>query len=111
LATLVDMNVLDFDVLLTLAPMTVERFDQRRVCPRQLVRLVQILAPTFEGLLSNHCTPITLHGGIMARDQLPKNIPSSSSCGFMPAIAASIALTWRIRSLGSECSRHTATIT
>jgi hypothetical protein len=33
LPTLMDVDMLDFDVLLTFAPMPVERFDQRRVCP------------------------------------------------------------------------------
>jgi hypothetical protein len=68
---LVNVNVLNFNVLLTLAAVTVEGFGQRCEGPGELVRLVQVLASSFEGLLSNHRTPVTLHGGVMDRDQLP----------------------------------------
>ena len=68
---LVNVNVLNFNVLLTLAAVTVEGFGQRCEGPGELVRLVQALASSFEGLLSNHRTPVTLHGGVMDRDQLP----------------------------------------
>jgi len=34
------------------------------------LRLIEVLAPSFEGLLANHCPPVALHGGVMDRDQL-----------------------------------------
>ena len=68
---LVNVNVLNFNVLLTLTAVTVEGFGQSRVGPGELVRLVQVLVSSFEGLPPNHRTPVALHGGVMARDQLP----------------------------------------
>jgi hypothetical protein len=71
LPTGMDVDVLDCDALLTFAAVTVEGFDQSREGPGELVRLIQVLAPIFEGLPANHRTPVALHGGVMARDQLP----------------------------------------
>src|SRR5216683_1957250 len=71
LSTGMDVDVLDCDALLTLAAVTVEGLGQSRGGPGELVRLVQVLAPTFEGLIANHRTPVALHGGVMAREQLP----------------------------------------
>ena len=62
--------MLDCDALLTLAAVTVEGFGQSRVGSGELVRLGQVLAPCFEGLLAKHRTPVALHGGAVARDQL-----------------------------------------
>ena len=70
LSTGMDVDVLDGDALLTLAAVTVEGFGQSRIGPGQFVRLVQGLAPTFEGLITNHRAPVALHGGVMARDLL-----------------------------------------
>ena len=65
-----DMDVLDGDALLTLAAVTVEGFGQSRVGSRELGRPFQVPMPTVEILLPKHRTLVTLHGGVMARDQL-----------------------------------------
>src|SRR6202011_5466675 len=70
LGTGMDMDVLDGDALLTLAAVTVEGFGQSRVGSRELGRLFQVLMPTVESLVPKHRMPVTLHGGVMARDQL-----------------------------------------
>ena len=44
------MDVLDRDLLLTLAAMAVKRVDQSRVGASELVGLVQVLAPALESL-------------------------------------------------------------
>jgi hypothetical protein len=52
----VDMDVLDRDFLLApLAAVAVERLDQSRVGARELVGLVQVLAPALKGLVADHC--------------------------------------------------------
>jgi hypothetical protein len=70
LSTGMDVDVLDGDALLTLAAVTVESFGQSRVRPAELICLIQVLAPTFKGLLVKHRTPVAFHGGVMGRDQL-----------------------------------------
>src|SRR5215831_6969337 len=65
-----DINVLDGDALLTLAAVTVEGLGQSPEVAGEFVRLVQVLAPTFEGLLTDHRAPVALHGGVMTRDRL-----------------------------------------
>ena len=62
--------MLHCDTLLTFAAVTVEGFDQSREAPGELVRLVQVLAPTFERLLIDHRASVALHSGVMARDRL-----------------------------------------
>ena len=52
LAATVNVNVLDSYLLLALAAVPVQSFEQRRVCPRELVRLGQIFASALEGLLA-----------------------------------------------------------
>src|SRR5215469_9800656 len=66
-----DINVLDGDALLTLAAVSVEGLGQSREGAGEFVRLVQVLAPTFEGLLTDHRAPVALYGGVMTRDRLP----------------------------------------
>jgi hypothetical protein len=51
-ATGIDGNVLDSNPLPTFAAVTIEGFNQSREGPRELIRLVQALAPTGEGLLT-----------------------------------------------------------
>jgi hypothetical protein len=46
------MDVLDRDLLLTLAAMAVKRLDQSRVGASELVGLVQVLAPALESLFA-----------------------------------------------------------
>ena len=70
LSTGMDVDVLDGDALLTLAAVTVEGFGQSRVGPAELICLIQVLAPTFEGLLRNHRTPVALHDSVMGGDRL-----------------------------------------
>ena len=70
LGTGMDMDVLDGGALLTVAAVTVEGFGQSRLGSRELGRLFQVLMPTVEILLPTHRTLVTLHGGVMARDQL-----------------------------------------
>jgi len=70
LATGIDGNVLDSNPLPTFAAVTIEGFNQSREGPRELIRLVQALAPTGEGLLTKHRASIAFHGGVMARDRL-----------------------------------------
>jgi hypothetical protein len=45
------VDVLHRDLLSALATVAIERFEQRRICPRELVRLVEILPPALERLL------------------------------------------------------------
>jgi hypothetical protein len=47
-------DVLHRDFLLTLAAMPIERFEQYGICPRQLVRLGEVLTPPLERLLAEH---------------------------------------------------------
>ena len=60
------MDVLNRDLLLTLAAMAVKRFDQGRVGASELVGLVQVLAPALESLLCDHGAPITFHRGVLS---------------------------------------------
>jgi len=53
--------MLHCDALLTFAAVTVEGFDQSREGPGEFVRLVQVLVPTFEGLLREHRASVALH--------------------------------------------------
>src|SRR5262249_29363615 len=70
LSTGMDIHMLYCDAVLTFAAMTVEGFDQSREGPGELVRLVQVLAMTFERLLPDHRASVALHSGVMARDRL-----------------------------------------
>jgi hypothetical protein len=46
-----DVDMLHRDLLLALAAVAVERFEKRGEGTRELVRLGEVLAPSFEGLL------------------------------------------------------------
>jgi Polymer-forming cytoskeletal len=70
LTALVHMNVLDGNLLLSLAAMPVQRFQQCCICPRQFVCLIELLPPAFEWLLRKHRAPITLHCRVVAGDKL-----------------------------------------
>src|ERR1700731_2616154 len=70
LSTGLDVDVLDGDALLPLAAMAIQGFAQSRESPGESIRLVQVLAPTFEGLLRNHRTPVALHDSVMGGDRL-----------------------------------------
>jgi hypothetical protein len=64
------MDVLDRDLLLTLAAMAVKRVDQSRVGASELVGLVQVLAPALESLFCDHGAPITFHRGVVSGNKL-----------------------------------------
>jgi hypothetical protein len=70
LTAFVDVDVLDRDFLRAFAAMAIEGFQQRRVCPRQLARLVEILSPALERLFADHGAPVALHRCIVASDEL-----------------------------------------
>src|SRR3984957_1548131 len=54
LAAGMDVEVFDRDLLLALAAMAVEGFEQRRIGARQLVCLREVLAPALKGLVAAH---------------------------------------------------------
>jgi hypothetical protein len=60
-----DVNVLHNHLLLALAAVSVERFEQGCERPGELIRLREVLAPSLEGLLANHGAAITFHRGIV----------------------------------------------
>jgi hypothetical protein len=64
------MDVLDRDLLLTLATMAVKRPDQSRIGARELVGLVQLLAPALESLFCDHGAPITFPRGVVSGEKL-----------------------------------------
>jgi hypothetical protein len=43
-----DVHMLHSDLLRALAPVAIERFEQRRISARELVRLIEVLAPALE---------------------------------------------------------------
>jgi hypothetical protein len=57
----VDVDVLNGYLLRALAAMSIEGFKQRRVCPRELVRLAKIFPPAFECLFADHGAPVAFH--------------------------------------------------
>jgi hypothetical protein len=50
LTALVDVDVLDRDLLRALATVAIETFEQRRICPRELVRLPPCFGPRWPTL-------------------------------------------------------------
>ena len=65
-----DVDVLHGHLLLALAAMPIERFEQDGPGPGQLGGLAQILSPPLEGLLADHSAAVAFHPGIMGSDQL-----------------------------------------
>ena len=65
LAARMDVDVLDRDLLLAFAAMTVEGLNQRSMRPRQFVRLIEVLLPPLERLLAQHGASIALHCGVV----------------------------------------------
>ena len=61
------------DLLLALAAVAIERFEQRRIGARELVRLGEVLAPALEGLLADHGAPVAFHRGVVGGDQLRRH--------------------------------------
>ncbi|WP_291701050.1 hypothetical protein [Bradyrhizobium sp.] len=58
------------DLLLSLAAMPIEGLQERRVRPRELVCLGEILPPALECLLTKHCAPVAFHRCVMASNEL-----------------------------------------
>jgi hypothetical protein len=58
------MHVLNRHLLLALSAMQIEGLEQRRPSARELICLVEVLPPTFHGLIIGYCAPVALHGGI-----------------------------------------------
>jgi hypothetical protein len=55
------VDVLNRDLLLAFAAVTIERVAQHGISPGNLVGLAQVLAAALEGLLSLHCLALVLH--------------------------------------------------
>src|SRR5438477_8848983 len=64
------MDVLDRDFLRALAAVPVESFQQCSVCAVKLIRLIEILLSSLEGLFAEHCAPIALHRSAVAGEKL-----------------------------------------
>jgi hypothetical protein len=75
LAAGVDVDVLDRDLLLALAAVSIEGLHQRGVGARELVRLVQVLLASLERLIPMHGAPIAFHRGVVCREQLGSDHP------------------------------------
>jgi hypothetical protein len=65
--------MLDRHLLLALAAMAVEGFEQRRIGAGQLVGLGEVLAPALEGLFADHRAPVALHRGVVGGDELRRH--------------------------------------
>src|SRR5262245_57031380 len=98
-----DVDMLDGHLLLALAAMVVEGVEQRGPRAGELVRLIEALAPSLEGLLGEHRPSIALHAALWAAISCAAIISSSSSVGAMLISAATVALYCLSRVLGSEC--------
>lgn len=72
------MDMLDRDLLLALAAVAIERFEQRGVGPRELVRLGEVLPPALEGLLADHGAPVAFNCRIVGGDELRRHHPLDS---------------------------------
>ena len=70
-----DVDVLHGDLLLAFAAMAIQRVEKLAEGSRKLAGLVQILAPSFEGLVLDHGAPIALHCSAMRGDQLSRHHP------------------------------------
>jgi hypothetical protein len=66
----VDVDVLDGDLLLAVAPVPVQGLKQGGVGAAKFVRLGQALAPALDRLLADHGAPVAFHRGSMAREEL-----------------------------------------
>ena len=68
-----DVDVLDRDLLLALAAVAVERFEQRGIGAGELVGLGEVLAPALEGLFADHGAAIAFHRSVVGGDQLRRH--------------------------------------
>ena len=62
------MDVLNRDLLLTLATVAIERVDQQSIGAGELVRLVEIFATALERLFVDHGASVAFHRSIVGRD-------------------------------------------
>ena len=73
LSASMDMDMLHRDLLLALAAMAVEGFEQGGIGAGQLVGLGKVLATPFEGLFAEHGAPVAFHRGVVGGDQLRRH--------------------------------------
>jgi hypothetical protein len=59
LSAIVNVNMLHRDFLLPLPAMTIERIEQHRIGPAELVRLGQVFVSPLKSLLPEHPSPVT----------------------------------------------------
>jgi len=71
----VHVHVLNGHLLLALAAVPVERFNERRIGAGELVRLGEVLSPALERLLADHSAPVAFHRRVMCGDQLRRHHP------------------------------------
>src|SRR4051812_22336509 len=64
------MDVLDRDLLLTLAPVPVQGLQQGDVGAGELVGLGEALLSALKSLVRDHGAPVALHSGTVRRDHL-----------------------------------------
>jgi hypothetical protein len=64
-SALVDMDVFHSHFLLAFAAAAVECIEKKGIGAGELVRLGQVFAVRFEGLLGDHSAPVAFHGGIV----------------------------------------------
>ena len=67
-----DVDVFNRHLLLALAAVAVERFDQRGEGAGELIRLVQVFAPALEAL-GDPGVVVALHRRVVGRDQLRRH--------------------------------------
>ena len=73
LAARMYVDVFHNNLLLTLAAVPVESFEQSRVSTGALVGLIEILAPSLERLFTDHGAPVAFHRGVVGGNQLPRD--------------------------------------
>jgi hypothetical protein len=71
--TLVDVNVFNSDLLLSLSAVPVWGFQKRDVCPGEFIGVIKILASSYVGLICNHGAAETFHSGVVRGQQLSGN--------------------------------------
>jgi hypothetical protein len=67
-----NMDVLDRDLLLALAPVAVQGFEKSAVCSGELVRLGEVLLTALKRLLGEHRAAVALHRGAMGCHELAR---------------------------------------
>jgi hypothetical protein len=70
LPAFVNVDVFDRHLLLALATVPIETFEQRRIGPRKLVCMVEVLLSALECLIAERGAPVALHRSVVASDEL-----------------------------------------